>query len=333
MDIRICSYNIEWFDKLFRKNNQLRTGVREASRLEAIKSVLTTLDADFIGILEAPNSSSDGTRSTIQCLENFSAFAGLRARKAVTGFISGGRQEIAALFDPDVLHAHHSPGGEEGSTTHPPFNGEFVHDTDEDRIKEVYRHYRPPLELLIEVPATGYSFKLMAVHPKSKGSFSSMDLFQWIRESKRNRLKLFAECEWIRVRVDQWIDQGYKVVVMGDVNDGPGMDYYEFKYGKSAVEIIMGDIFHPEKILINFAGRPKWTSMGWAPSSTQFKDMITEKTVRVMIDHILVSRDVAVSGEQSCKVWNPYEMDDAKPIKDQLLASSDHFPITLDMVV
>ncbi len=333
MDIRICSYNIEWFDRLFRKNNQLRTGVREVARLEAVKSVLGRLDPDFIGILEAPNTSADGERSTIECLENFAAFAGLRAKKAIVGFISGGRQEIAALYNPDVLNITHSPGGEAGSRTNPQFNEEFIHDTDDDRIKEIYRHFRPPLELSVAVVATGYQFKLMAVHPKSKGSFSSMDLVHWIKESKRNRLKLFAECGWIRVRVDQWLDQGSKVVVMGDINDGPGMDYYESKYGKSAVEIIMGDIFSPKKILVNPAGRAKWTRMGWEPSSTQFKDMITEKNVRVLIDHILISQNIQTTDRTSCKIWNPYEQDDAKEIKEDLVAASDHFPITLDMVV
>ncbi len=114
-----------------------------------------------------------------------------------------------------------------------------------------------------------------------------MDIIHWERESIRNRLKLFAECEWIRRRVEEWLEDGSEVVVMGDFNDGPGMDYYELKYGRSAIEIVMGDIFEPDLILRSYMGRPKWTSKGWKPTSARFKDRMTEVYVNVVIDHIL----------------------------------------------
>lgn len=49
--------------------------------------------------------------------------------------------------------------------------------------------------------------------------------------------------------MDEWLDQGLQVVAMGDFNDGPGMAFYEHKLGKSAKKIVMGDIFHPNRIL------------------------------------------------------------------------------------
>ncbi|MCG6887509.1 MAG: endonuclease/exonuclease/phosphatase family protein [Proteobacteria bacterium] len=333
MTLRICSYNIEWFNHLFNKDNSLKTGNKEQARFTALQNVLQGLQSDLIGILEAPNTSANGTESTVTKLENFAAQHGLPTSKALTGYISGGTQEIAVLYNPNKLQVSHAPGGNPGSKSNPPFNGEFYFDTDEDRIKEVYKHYRPPLEVEVVVTQSGNTMKMIVAHPKSKGIFNSMDMLHWERESKRSRLKLYAECDWIRRRVDEWLDDDTDVIAMGDFNDGPGMDYYEFRYGHSAVEIIMGDIFSPERVLRSLSGKPTWTSRGWKPASARFKDRMTGDNVNVLIDHILVSAGVPVVAGPAYRIWNPYEVVDAEPLKQDLLTASDHFPVTLDLDV
>ena len=333
MSLRICSYNIEWFNHLFNADNSLKNGRKEQERLTAIKNVLSTIESDFVGIVEAPNTTTttDPQQSTVAKLENFAQISGLRTRKALTGFISRGTQEIAALYDPDILTANHDPGGDANIKSNPEFNDVFYFDTDDDRVEEVYKHYRPPLELRTRVSQTGTEFNIIIAHPKSKGIFNSMDMLHWERESRRNRLKLYAECEWIRRRVDEWLDKNRHVIVMGDFNDGPGMDLYELKYGRSAVEIVMGELFQPDRILRNYAGKPKWTSYGWKPASARFKDRMTEDYVNVLIDHILVSPGLPVVSNSPHKIWNPYENDDAKTFRSDLLKASDHFPVTLDL--
>lgn len=331
MALRICSYNIEWFNHLFNTDNSLKSGRSEQERLTAIKNVLIRIDPDLVGIVEAPNTTTNLQQSTVKKLENFAQSAGLRIRKAITGFISAGTQEIAALYDPDKLTVSYDPGGNANLKKNPPFKGDFYFDTDDDRIQEVYKHYRPPLEARVRVNQSGTEFNIIVAHPKSKGIFNSMDILHWERESTRNRLKLYAECEWIRRRVDEWLNGNKHVVVMGDFNDGPGMDFYELKYGHSAVEIVMGDIFEPEKILRNYAGKPKWTVKGWKPASARYKDRVTEDDINVLIDHILVSPGLDVAGTSPHKIWNPYEDDDAKTFKNDLTKASDHFPVTLDL--
>lgn len=331
MAIRLCTYNIEWFDHLFNSNNSPKTGQKVVDRFDAITKVFNEINADLIGIVEAPNSTASGAQSTVAKLENFASQYGLRTTKAKTGYISGGKQEIAVLFDPTVLTVSHTPGGSTNSKSNPRFNGEFYFDTDDDRIKEVYKHYRPPLEAKLKVKATGKEFRLIVAHTKSKGIFSSVDMIHLERESRRNRLKIFAECRWIRRRVDEWLDKGHDVVVMGDINDGPGMDEYEMRYGRSGVEVIMGSIFEPDRVLRNHAGQPKWGRYGWSPSTVRFKDRITETYVNVLIDHILVSGGLKTSGQNPHQIWNPYENDQAKPLKDELLDASDHFPVTINL--
>jgi endonuclease/exonuclease/phosphatase family metal-dependent hydrolase len=331
MKIRLCSYNIEWFDHLFNADNAPKTTAEAVARFQAIAKVLNHINPDLIGIVEAPNATASGSQSTVTKLENFASQVGLRHTKAKTGFLSAGKQEIAVLYDPTVLTVSHAPGGSTRSKSNPRFDGEFYFDTDDDRIKEVYKHYRPPLEAKVKVKATGKEFRLLVAHTKSKGIFSSIDMIHLERESRRNRLKLFAECAWIRCRIDEWLDKGHPVVVMGDINDGPGMDEYEMRYGRSGVEVIMGNLFDPDRILRNLAGQPQWGPYGWSPSSVRFTDRITETQINVLIDHILLSADLKTSGQNPHQIWNPYENDQAKPLKTELFQASDHFPVTVDL--
>ena len=81
------------------------------------------------------------------------------------------------------------------------------------------------------------------MHCKSKGVFTNVDLLHSERESIKNRKKLFAEWRLVRRRVEEWIDDNKRVVVMCEINEGAGLDYYESNFGKSAVELLLGDLF------------------------------------------------------------------------------------------
>lgn len=338
MSIKICSYNIEWFDDFFDKDNNVKpfdSGSKKdeemKERLESLVTVFQSLDADLYGITEAPNTTTTtGHQSAIEKFKNFLDFAQVDGYEVAFGFPSAGRQEIVALYKTDTLEVAHKPGGTD-SKSNPKFTGEFFYDTDEDRIKEVYKMYRPPLEVEVKVKGTQDKFSLIVVHAKSKGIFSSVDLLSLERENNRNRRKLFAECQWVRNRVEEWLDDGKNIVVMGDFNDGPGMDYYEMQFGRSAIEIVMGDIFDPDRLLRNYMGRPKWGNYGWIPSSTRFYDKITEDPIGAIIDHILISPNVAYVSD-SHQVLNPYEQKQLPTdFKDALKKASDHFPVVAEI--
>jgi endonuclease/exonuclease/phosphatase family metal-dependent hydrolase len=345
MQLRICSYNLEWFDDLFAPDNSLRRGKVEPSdggfcrpgvgrfdadqRAAAVGEVLRTVDADLYGLLEAPNTKADGSKSTITCLENFAADQGLRTRKAMTGYISRTCQELALLYDPDKLEARHIPSGgnrHEG----PHFDSVWEFDTDRDGIAEVYKFARAPLEAELTLKPDGQQLRLILVHAKSKGIFSSVDMLRWQKEEERNRRRLLAECAWVRRRVDAWLDDGHQVVVMGDINDGPGMDWFELRFGRSAVDLLMGDLFEPDRILRNLAGRPRWTRYGWEPASARFRDRVTETYVNVLIDHVLVSAGLA-QGADEHRVWNPYDDSSLASLKQALTDASDHYPVSLEL--
>lgn len=329
--MKVMAYNIEWFDDHFEPDNNLKSTQESQTKFSGVASVISTIDPDIVGITEAPNTTTTtGQKSTVQALENFALKHSLRQTKAVIGFPSPGRQEIALLYDPNIVTAIHDPGGSVGAVNSPRFDEPFQADSDGDKINELYKHYRPPLEAKITRVDSGDEFWLLVVHAKSKGIFSSMDRINFDRASERNRRKLFAECQSIRKRVDEWLGDQRKVIVMGDVNDGPGFDYYESRFGKSAVELIIGDIYNRDTLLEYYVNRPKFGRYGWEPSTARFKDSYTGDLVNALIDHIIVSADFTTIGNQPTKVWNPWQLQEAGPLKQQLLDASDHFPVTFE---
>lgn len=330
--LRLMSYNIEWFDKAFDPDNAMLDTADARRKFDGVATVLQTIDPDLVGITEGPNTTTTtGNRDTVAALEGFAAARGLRQRKALLGFPSAGRQEIALLYDPDKLTAVHAPGGQAGSRSRPRFDETFQIDSDADGIREIYRHYRPPLEAKVTRADGGAEFWVMVVHAKSKGIFSAMDRVHFDRTSERNRRKLFAECSSIRARVEEWLDADRAVVVMGDINDGPGFDYYEGRFGRSAVELIMGDLYFPDRILRNHVGPPVFGRYGWEPSTARFTDNYTGDLVNALIDHVMASRHLTPHGDPAARVWNPHQLDEANAIRRALNDASDHFPVTLDI--
>jgi endonuclease/exonuclease/phosphatase family metal-dependent hydrolase len=176
--------------------------------------------------------------------------------------------------------------------------------------------------------------RCIVAHAKSKGIFDAVDMARFERVSERNRKKLFAECLSIRKRCDQWMEDypNLPVIVMGDINDGFGMDYYERRFCRSAIDTLIGDVWSPDKILKHVLPQPKLGKYGWTPSSSRFQDRLTGDKFNVLIDHILVSRNITVT---DAMVWNPFlkqateeKTAKVKAIKEVLMEASDHFPVS-----
>lgn len=333
MKLNVAVYNMEWMKDLFTPDQKVKTTGEEAQRSAHLAEVVREMNPDILGIVEGPDTTASGSKKSTTQLKNWVNHHGLPSTyKAVHGITSGGQQELCALFKSNKVAVTHKPTKAQSKN---PFEAPFLVDTSDTLIKEHYKHYRPPLELSVKRVAGGDEFaRIIVAHTKSKGIFDRVDMARFVQVSERNRKKLFAECLSIRERVDQWLidEPGRHVIVMGDINDGFGMDFYERRYAKSAVDLLLGDVWYPERILKHVLPRPKLGRYGWSPSTSQFTDKGTGDRVNVLIDHILVSQKVKIEG---FTVWNPYydHKDDAKnqmvdSIKDALFGAADHFPVS-----
>jgi len=337
--MRLATYNVEWFDALFDDAGDpiddngwsRRYDVRRGEQLAALGGVFTALDADAVMVIEAPDASR--RRSSVAALENFAARYQLRARRALIGFKNHTQQEITLLYDPDIMGATHDPRGEQsGNKTGgaPRFDGAFRWDLDVDRAPDVVHFSKPPLEVALNLKS-GRSLRLIGVHIKSKAPHGARGAQAVMRLSIENRRKQLAQCIWLRNRVEAHLADGDSVIVMGDLNDGPGLDEYEKLFGRSSVEIVLGEadgpcLFDPHATAIAQKSPVK-------PTTSRFYRPDKKRYLNALLDYIMVSSDLAATAPD-WRIWHPFddpEIAAGAGLKKALLTASDHFPVTLDI--
>ena len=342
--LRLATYNVEWFNALFDDRGRMladaelsaRYKVTRAEQLGALGIVFTALDADGVMIIEAPD--QNGQRSTVLALENFARHFGLRVRKAIIGFTSDTEQEIAFLYDPDRMRLHHDPQGtpapSHGAPGVPRFDSQLRVDVDGDGIADLVRFSKPPLELAVTVGET--ALRLIGVHAKSKAPHGRVSPSEFARISVENRRKQLAECLWLRQRVEDHLDAGDSLIVMGDFNDGPGLDEYEKQFGQSGIEIAMGINAPPAQRLTEPHAEMVLTQrLGLSPTSARFWLPPQKRYFEALLDFIMVSPDLK-AGNPDWRIWHPLNdpgVAKVPELRDALLSASDHFPVTIDLTL
>ncbi|MFS4580267.1 endonuclease/exonuclease/phosphatase family protein [Phaeobacter sp. C3_T13_0] len=328
--MRLVTYNVEWFASLFDDEDQLlldggrsgRHGVNRETQVRALAQVFQQLDADGIMIIEAPDTNRH--RKTVQALQLFATEAGLRTNKAEIGYANDTQQEIAFLYDPKVLTAVHAPIE---SAEAPRFDNVFHIDLDIDAKKDAVRFSKPPLELTVTT-RSGREVSLIGAHLKSKAPHGAKSDDHAVSLSIANRRKQLAQAIWLRRRVEQLLADGRDVIVMGDLNDGPGLDQYEQLFNRSSVEIVMEqDLYDPNAHSLL---QPRLRVM---PSSARFYSSESKRYFSALLDYIMVSSRLR-QPSQNWRIWHPFE--DAicyenTDLREALLMASDHFPVSLDL--
>lgn len=334
--MRIATYNVEWFTNLFDDGDQLimddswsgRHDVTKAQQIEALGVVFTAMDADAILVVEAPD--QNGKRSTVAALEAFARAFSLRARRALIGFSNDTQQEIALLYDPDVISVRHDP---HSSPEAPRFDQTFLIDLDVDETKDEVVFSKPPLELTMQ-SRSGRDIHLIGAHLKSKAPHGARNAHDVMRISIANRRKQLAQAIWLRRRVLTHLNAGTSVIVLGDLNDGPGLDEYEGLFGRSSVEIVMGEeggqcLYDPQ------ARQALGARMSARPTSSRFYLRGEDRYLQALLDYIMVSDDLRAL-QPKWRIWHPFD-DRAcwrnSELREALLTASDHFPVTLDIAL
>lgn len=347
MSLRLATYNVEWMNVLFDAQGRLdasaelskRHDVTKADQLTALGIVFTALDADGVMIIEAPD--QNGHRSTTRALEAFAAHFGLRTRKAIIGFTSTTEQEIAFLYDPDVLTVRHDPQGvpapSRGAPLHgtggaPRFDTGLRQDIDANGIDELVVFSKPPLELAVR--AGDRSLRLIGVHAKSKAPHSVQNPEEFRRISIENRRKQLAECHWLRARAEDHLARHESLIVLGDFNDGPGLDRYERLFNQSGVEVMLGlGLPRPERLYDPHAFMALNQRAGLSPTTARFWSPPQKCYFEALLDYIMVSADL-YNAHPAWRIWHPFNdprIQKVPELSAAILTASDHFPVTIDL--
>ncbi|WP_417208040.1 endonuclease/exonuclease/phosphatase family protein [Antarctobacter sp.] len=334
--MRLASYNVEWFDSLFDNKGRPqidserggRHQITRGDQLEALGHVFRTIDADAIMVIEAPDTSR--RRSTTRALANFAEAAGLRSRDVVTGFVNDTQQEIALLFDPDVLRVRHDP---QDSPNAPRFDGVFEIDLDIDARADTVAFSKPPLELAVET-TSGHKLRIIGAHLKSKAPHGARGHDAVMKLAIANRRKQLAQAVWLRRRVESHLAAGEDLILMGDLNDGPGLDAYEGLFGRSSVEILLGAGNGADMLLYDpHAAEALFSRLGAQPTTARFYLYEEKRYLQALLDYVMISPALCDLAPR-WRIWHPF--DDAECWQDEalrgaLLVASDHFPVTLDI--
>ncbi len=337
--MRIATYNVEWFSSLFDDGNRLindggwsaRHDVTREMQSTALGAVFQAMDADAVMVIEAPDQSR--TRSTVQALENFAEHFGLRTTHAAMGFSNDTQQEIALLYDPEKLTVDHAPqgvfSGPEGAKGAPRFDGALRIDLDIDATEDLVVFSKPPLELDVTT-AGGFTFHMIGAHLKSKAPHGATNPDEVMRFGIANRRKQLAQAIWLRNRIDAHLEAGRPLMVMGDMNDGPGLDEFENLYGRSSVEIVLGQ--GPTRLYDPHARQALSRNLAAMPTTARFWIRPEKRYLQALLDYIMVSP--AFRNRQArWRIWHPLDDPDCwktPALRDALVTASDHFPVTID---
>lgn len=333
--LRFATYNVEWFDALFDDRGHLiaddgwsgRRDVTRRAQAEALGTVFKVLDADAVMVIEAPDTGS--RRSTTRALTAFAQAFDLRTSATITGFTNDTQQEIALLYDPARLTVRHDPKATPGA---PGFDTEFRIDLDVDDFPDPVRFSKPPLELAVTT-ASGHAVHLIGAHLKSKAPHGARSRDDVMRLAIANRRKQLAQAIWLRARIDALLADGQSLIVMGDLNDGPGLDEFESLFGRSSVEIVLGQgdtaLYDPH------AAEALSRRIGAQPATSRFFIEPENRYLQALLDYVMVSPDL-MARQPDWRIWHPFDnprcwRDPA--LREALLTASDHFPVTLDLEI
>lgn len=315
MRYRIVSYNIENMKKMFKKNHFIDS---EIARAEAAASTLASCEPHIVGVVEGSDKIGDHTFFLNNSALNKYDF------KIAKSSRKRGKQ--------DLLFYYRDPFEVVSIDENIDFYADWLEDIDGDTIKELLHFERKPLEVRFRDTSTGKELLIILVSLKSKGVFSTTDIHTYEYLALANRKKLYGQSKKLRERIDNLMDEqpDLPLMIMGDINDEPGLDHFEKIVGASACETIMGDLFHPEKILHNTlwhyveSGRTKelWT--------TEYPDPIVAnfKKHRAWLDHIFVTPKMLQDDFSVTLVKDSGAIVEKSELA---ITASDHVPIYCDI--
>jgi endonuclease/exonuclease/phosphatase family metal-dependent hydrolase len=292
--LKIVSLNCEWmnqwftsgsgpaaFVRTFKEDSHMNDTHQTAQRLAA---EIRAVNPDILAIEEAPSRSVE--------LQLFIETYLSDDKRPLYSFLlgdTGGAQKLGLLYKPDVVSAelaHHSEIKD--------LIDAWEADVDGNELLEMYDFTRLPL--VVNASIGSDQLQIIVLHTKSSFINQGKKLWdnlatrqQFIHEALVCRRRNSVEAMRIRSYIDQIMaqDPSRKIVVMGDFNCGPGMDYFEGRYlAHNSTDVLLGSAYQPEWMFKHAQHDVPVTDRFTAV----FDDFVTgEKHKKLLLDHILIS--------------------------------------------
>ncbi len=338
--MRIVNWNIEWMNDWFVGGGQVafrqslpRTGITDVDDLcRRTAGVVEALNPDVLTIEEGP--------SDIREMELFVATylqdAQGNAAFATFGGLGGGSQKLYTLV---------KKGGQ--------FNGAVIatdaltlalqdpweSDIDGDLHVDGYEFTRLPLVVEGTMGSGGLNLKVISLHTKSKYVHNGEALYrdpdtrmQFVVAAMKNRRRISTEAMRTRTYLDDLLaqDSDARIVVTGDFNDGPGIDYFERRYlTHNVTGILLGSTYYPERIFEHALLRRMPADQRYTAVFDDFIDNVPGR--HLLLDHILVSPVLASMIQDAGIGHQEFQAAADDTASGRQKHVSDHRPVYVDL--
>lgn len=340
--IKVAAINAEWmndwftsdaqapaFRPTFERDGQSNTTDRTTRRLAGL---IRQIDADVVAIEEAPSRAAE----MALFIDTYLADNGV-ARYRFFLSDTGQSQKLALLYKPGAVTAQLTLHTAVQELIDP-----WQCDVDGDAVLNEYEFARAPL--VVDVQVGPHPLRVIVMHTKSNFINYGRQLWenlatrqQYVVASLQNRRRISAEAMHTRRYLEKLVRENRQaeVIVLGDLNDGPGMDYFEELYlTHSVTDILFGSAYEPELLFAHAQHdvpvEERYTAI--------FDDFVTrEHGKHLLLDHILLSpaltrrerlKRVAGSGRVHHKEWNEQVVNQGRKREDR---PCDHRPVSVEI--
>ena len=305
--VLICSFNVEWmndwftadadpvaFRPTFTRDDEVNNTAQTATRTAA---VIRAVDPDVLAIAEGPSRPAE-----LQLfIDDYLSDDG---QPRYEFFLSdtGAQQRVGLLHKPGRVSARLARHDDIASMIDP-----WLADVDADAVLDEYHFTRTPL--VVNLTIGGNPLQVIVMHTKSNFINGGRALWEdpttrqsYVVSALTNRRRIAAEGLRVRTYLDARLahDVSTPIVVLGDLNDGPGLDYFEELYlAQNVTDILVGSAFEPEWLFVHaqhdVPANDRYTAV--------FDDFVTgEQNKKVLLDHILLSPGLTGGGAALQKV-------------------------------
>jgi len=292
---------------------------------QRVGQVISDVDPDVLSIQEGP-----GVLEMDQFLDQFVDGDTWQIRRG-----SGGGQALVVAARMDRVDAFDDGSSVAGTID---LSQNFTADVNADlEFDDVAFARRPQV---VNITASGNQITLINNHLKSKFVSNAETLFnaggddrkQFFAAALIARRRISGEAYRIRLFVDQVLlaDPAAQVIVVGDLNDGPGSDFFEENFlTHSVVDRIFGSVFHRDRQLTHVLLHGDSTDF-----TAQFFDFIAGETRDLILDHIGLSPGILENwtwqGRVAVAEFEAQILND-NTLNERDRQPSDHRPVVVDL--
>ena len=323
--LKITTWNTEWLNNCF-KNNQPKPDEKYQSQLTQLGAGVDDLSPDVLILQEGPNEYAEMQAF----LDGFVTEpyipirAALRDKNPVTGKKYGDTQLNWILYKNNGKISHTSMQNTETSGPFMDWKATIHPDIGEEQ----FFHHRLPVEIDLtynDGNVTSKPIKIIGVHPKSKKASDEPG------SAEENRRILLAQAIDIRNYIDFLLDKDSKkhIMICGDMNDGIGLDPFEYHLGGDFASIVTGSVRKPYQVFTNACANQIIENIELPGTHHSLTFREGNKTRKLLIDHLLFSPSFKSSSivldENSGKIRN--DILHAHP------KASDHAPVEASITI